>query len=466
MKFCPQCGTTFEPEARFCLECGFDRSSVEPLSSEPHTKSRVSDDEPSSAETTPNSPLSEPESKPLCPQCGTPLIPGDRFCGECGFDAATVTTNAPVVEEVPPEVETPVKQPPASTPETKQFCPQCGSVISTKERFCQECGFDTSTENTAGNTAVETPEQKSAAAEPVYSAPVIEQTPPAWAEPAPAPTPQFQQAKQSVPLNTPPVQAQGPLTKQKTKKSWILPLLVVLIVGALGAGGWFVYTKYFSSEEPEEAVMADTIATVPSPEVDDAPIAEPETVVTETPVQTTQEKPKTTAKPKSKIDEELAKYREKEKSKTTQPTTGTPQTNPNAGVKISAASGGSDIKLEVILEVGRKDEPKNKNPKNPVKLSIQNPTMIVRITTDHYNDGMGTSGGGSITLKDRNGNIMGTYKAKGKSGTKGAPNAIWVAEPYIQLEKGTYYIWDSDSPTWSKNLLGNGFIVVEGYEIK
>jgi hypothetical protein len=115
--------------------------------------------------------------------------------------------------------------------------------------------------------------------------------------------------------------------------------------------------------------------------------------------------------------------------------------------------------------VGRKEDPKNKKPKNPVKLTLEKSTMIVRITTDHYNDGMGTSGAGNITMKDRDGNILGTYKASGKTGKDGAPNAKWVAEPNKMFAKGTYYIWDSDFSTWSKTFMGNGFVIVEGYEL-
>jgi hypothetical protein len=92
--------------------------------------------------------------------------------------------------------------------------------------------------------------------------------------------------------------------------------------------------------------------------------------------------------------------------------------------------------------------------------------MIVRITTDHYNDGMGTAGGGTISIKDRDGNLIGSYRATGRSGTNGTPNAKWVAEPRKLLENGTYYVWDSDFSTWSKTLMGSGFIVVEGYEVK
>jgi len=126
----------------------------------------------------------------------------------------------------------------------------------------------------------------------------------------------------------------------------------------------------------------------------------------------------------------------------------------------------NDNMAEVILKIGKKEDQKNRNPKNPVKLTIKHPTMIVRITTDHYNEGRGTIGAGSISIKDNGGNLIGTFKAKGKSGTMGTPNAKWVVEPHKVLEKGTYYIWDSDVSTWSKNAVGSGFVVVEGYEIK
>lgn len=119
---------------------------------------------------------------------------------------------------------------------------------------------------------------------------------------------------------------------------------------------------------------------------------------------------------------------------------------------------------EVLLEVGRKEEPKSKNPKNPTKLTLKNDTRLIRITTDHFNGGMGTSNAGSITIKDRDGNVMGTYNAFGKKDKNGTPNAKWVAEPNKVLPKGTYFIWDSDFSTWSKNFVGTGFVVVEGYE--
>ena len=75
MKFCPQCGTTFEPEARFCLECGFDRSSVEQVSPAVNLEPEVNIPETGPGIAAPAEvPDSEPETTPACPQCGKALI--------------------------------------------------------------------------------------------------------------------------------------------------------------------------------------------------------------------------------------------------------------------------------------------------------------------------------------------------------------------------------------------------------
>jgi hypothetical protein len=171
--------------------------------------------------------------------------------------------------------------------------------------------------------------------------------------------------------------------------------------------------------------------------------------------------PASDAKPLSRVDQEIAKQRAKGQTQATQAST------PNESAEASATTSANEIVSKIILEVGRKEEPKNKNPKNPSKLTIRKATMITRITTDHYNDGMGTPRGGLITIKDNSGNVKGSFKALGKTGKNGTPSAKWVAEPNIMLEKGTYLISDSDMASWSKTFLGNnGFIVVEGYEIE
>ncbi|MEI6310158.1 MAG: zinc ribbon domain-containing protein, partial [bacterium] len=56
----------------------------------------------------------------LCPTCGSTLIPGQRFCGNCGADSQMTVA------------------PPVAPPAT--FCPSCGRLAIPGQRFCQGCG--------------------------------------------------------------------------------------------------------------------------------------------------------------------------------------------------------------------------------------------------------------------------------------------------------------------------------------
>ena len=465
MKFCPQCGTTFEPDARFCLECGFDRSAIEAITKEPVSMPEVIANESTAASETPlETPGLIPESKPACPQCGTTLVPGDRFCPECGFDTTKLATVVPVVAEevIPPAIP---PEEPSIPAEIKQFCPQCGSVLAADERFCPDCGFDTSTGTAAGTSTFRPVEQPAVNAGSVYTPPAAEPVspPPLAQQPKPVVPPPVQPVSTRSPAHSPNPSMQDAGSNQKKKKSWLIILLVVVGVFALAAGGWFAYDKFLASSQ--EAI-SDTTSIIAIPESTAPDIEIPETETTETTQDVVAYQPKATAKPKSKIDQELEKYKEKEKNKPTQQTTQAQQTKPDLGVKASSNASVKNMLSEIIHEVGRKEDPKSKKPKNPAKFTLKEPTMIVRITTDHYNEGMGTSGLGTISIKDKEGNILGTYKVKGKTGKDGAPNAKWVAEPNKMFEKGTYYIWDSDFSTWSKNFVGSGFVVIEGYEVK
>lgn len=452
MKFCPQCGTTFESGARFCLECGFDRSTVEPMD---QTGTTGSANETNDTEIKPVEPVVEASlpntSSPACPQCGSALVPEDRFCQECGFDtsvlSATVSAEIPkpvepvIVEEtfIPPAV---VEQP-VSPPVHNQFCPQCGFSFDSGNRFCPDCGFDTQAPVVAKTTVIPS---------------VVQPVPP---PPAPKQT-------KPEPAYVPPVRQQEIATHPRKKKTWLWLLIAVLALGALGVVGWYGYNNYFNKpkETPVDTTANQVISDIPA--IDTTKVA-PE--VTEQPAaETTPEQLKATTKPLSRIDQELAKQKAKQQqNKPAQPTnTPSQPTKTDVGkiTSIPTNPTGNDKMAKVIMEIGKKEDPKNKNPKNPSKLMIQKPTMIVRITTDHYNDGMGTSAGGTISIKDRDGNLIGTYRASGKSGKNGTPNAKWVIEPRKKLEKGTYFIWDSDMSTWSKNFVGNGFVVVEGYEVE
>ncbi len=466
MKFCPQCGTAFEPEARFCLECGFDKSTVEPAATpipeihiyEPVTTPVIE----------PVVPESKPELKPACPQCGSKLAPGDRFCQECGFDTSSLLTTesevdqiqqTTVAEEIPPvaiEVNEPDPQ-----PVKQQFCPQCGTSFTPGNRFCLECGYDTIEEKTASESDFHPVEQPEVLFNTPSVSPIIEPSPP-------APKPKQPEPPSPPPVSSkaymPPVTSPETLPRKNGKKMWLWIVLLILGIGTLAAAGWFGYYNF--KKVPDEKPI-DSVANMGIPEL---PSIDTSTIYfdeTEPEAEAVTEPPKTTSKPLSRMDKELAKQRAKNQNTPVPATTTTSQPlKPDPGVKVSPATTPKNYEIKVILEVGRKEEPKYKKPKNSTKLQIQKPTMIARITTDHYNGGMGTSGGGTITIKDHDGNIIGAFRASGKSGNKGAPNAKWVAQPNKMLEKGTYYIWDSDMATWSKNFVGNGFVLVEGYEVK
>lgn len=76
-----------------------------------------------------------------CPNCGTKLVDGDVFCGNCGkrIDAASapfepVFSRAPAEESEPPTKETKPKS--AIT-----RCPACGEIVDKNAVICPSCGF-------------------------------------------------------------------------------------------------------------------------------------------------------------------------------------------------------------------------------------------------------------------------------------------------------------------------------------
>jgi ribosomal protein L32 len=411
----------------------------------------------------------------FCPQCGSSLLPEDRFCQECGFDTSVINPDNNIVPETPAAIiEEPVIGEKPVVPTTVEIpnalnCPKCGTSIADGDRFCPECGFDTTNQQTvatSGFVPVDQP-QEIHKPEPEFIPPVVELPPP----PQPSkPTPVVPPPPQPEPMRPPatahvtPAHTAEPAIKPKGGKSMIWILLLVIGIGILGAAAWYGYNRYISGQN-ETSVDSANVTEVP--EVANMDTASPEPVATEQPAEEAPEKTTapTQSKPKSRVDQELAKYKAKEQTKpSTQPTTQAKQSTPEVGVKVVSSNTVSTQPSKVLLEVGKKEDPKSKNPKNPTKLSISKSTMIVRITTDHYNDGMGTSSAGTISIKDKDGNVVGTFRASGRSGKNGTPNAKWVVEPNKLLAKGTYYIWDSDMTTWSKTFLGSGFVVVEGYE--
>lgn len=97
---CPGCGSSNEPDAKFCASCGAQLIAAQSPSG------GVSQD--------------------TCPHCGLPTRVGDRFCEHCGSPVDRQPAGPPDVAE--------------SAGASKVACPRCHAPNSTASRFCESCG--------------------------------------------------------------------------------------------------------------------------------------------------------------------------------------------------------------------------------------------------------------------------------------------------------------------------------------
>ncbi len=278
-----------------------------------------------------------------------------------------------------------------------KFCPQCGKELVPGDRFCMECGFDTLTmDDQPVNPQLVIPQITSPTVEPPrFISPVVTNSGSAITRPQNSPTP----------------------TSDSSGKSNVLRslLIVFICLAVLGIGGWLTYTQLFKDQPIEKAAVAtlenNTKAVQPSTDNTQISGTDKKFVFV------------FTVNPKS----------------------------------VEAEKQGS-------LQVA-KDNFIDKNPDGATRLIIKRSSIVLKITTDHYNDSKGTANVGSITITGDGGMVIGTYPAKGKAGTDGATNGKWVIEPQVRLDPGIYYIQDSQPSTWSKNTQGVGLLNIEGYEI-
>lgn len=485
MKFCPNCGTTWNPGDRFCSSCGY----------------KIEDEE---------TPVSPPEEKTtetpfnICPSCGAKSDQENRFCENCGFDFLSVPliTPAPEIPAEPVVVE-PVNETPVN------LCPGCSTPISGENRFCENCGFDLVPPIVTEPEQVKVDEIQQPEVEQVPVVPIVEEhiqvpscpdcgkpvvegmrfcencghdfnpvsEPVIIPEPAPVVIPVIQPQPVAAPPT--PVYSQNGQSGlnvdqpfPKKKKGWLWILIGLLAFAGLAAGAWFGYEKLIKNKSAEteavdtldviEDIVADT-AIIDQITADSA-IAD----IEEDAVAENKEVKKPAENQTKKPDKKAEKQKTKEQPKNTEVKPVEPEkkeTDKGGGVKVVVDNTKPVVtNTKILLKYGDNDKPKNNGPKNPLTLTIKKKTVISRITTDHYNDGKGTPSSGSIIIKDKAGNVIGTYKAYGKNHADGTMNAKWIAEPKVALEPGGYYISVSDMKSWSKTLFGYGFIVVEGSE--
>ncbi len=359
-----------------------------------------------------------------------------------------------------------------------KFCPQCGKSLTPDNRFCEECGYDTLLENQA---PVEPPVTQPVVPQPAIpvveepAVPVTEQVEPSGTTQVP---PQ-QEATRPIPPILADRAHQSPANTKKGNNKLIWILIGIIGVAALCAVGWFGYTKFIKSQ-PSDVIAADPSIMIDESTSSDTAKATNTSQATQDSLKRVQAiaavpEEKTTSE--AKKENQAAKPSSKNKpatkptAKQHNPANQTPNPEPKPQAKqgsvitVKQSDYTPEKTLTTLFSSNNRETPKYKNPKNPVRFSVSKPCMIIRVSTDHFNEDKGTTNVGSITILDKNKKVIGTYKARGKNGSNGTTNGKWVAEPRISLEKGTYFIMDSDPSTWSKNFFGTGFVEVEGYEL-
>jgi hypothetical protein len=135
MTYCPECGKTVAPNAKFCRNCGASQA-----------------DEAGG----PSAPAIASPDKARCPSCGSPLSPDVKFCGKCG---AKKPEAIPVPAAVP------------ASPAPKAFCAACSAPPEPGMKFCGSCGAPAEASSPAA-PAQATPAQTQAQTVPAQAVPV------------------------------------------------------------------------------------------------------------------------------------------------------------------------------------------------------------------------------------------------------------------------------------------------------
>lgn len=309
------------------------------------------------------------------------------------------------------------------------FCPNCGSSILPDDVFCQDCGY-----NLKEGTSAKPTENASEATAEEFSNPV-------------------EKTSQPEAVVIQPNQA-APEISEKKKTSLVLIIIAIVVgVGILVAGGWFGYNKFIKKgKQPEQANIgapADTSKASQSlPEKTDT-------------VTKSEQPEKTDANQKTPAKQNVVVQNNPPANQKQVPQAPPPKPANQNVPNVSNAN------VIVILEIANIKAVEN-NPTKPSKIEIKKNTKITKITNYHWNNGLGTTKTGTISLlcltKPNVSKLYGPYFTYGVAGQGGVKNANWICEPNVVLPPGTYQVVDSYTETWSQNRDSKrrGFTKVEG----
>ena len=159
----------------------------------------------------------------FCRNCGSVQAPGVKFCTECG---------APIPQEEQPVTRS------APAAQQRAFCPRCGSEVQPGAAFCASCGgaLGTNAQTYIGPQTDPYAGSPGGAAYPAASG---------------NRTQQFVTQQQQVRA----AQQQAQQAQPPKKKKKLIPIIAVLLVVALGVGGFFAY-RHFSKNKVADAYSA------------------------------------------------------------------------------------------------------------------------------------------------------------------------------------------------------------------
>lgn len=246
---CPQCGAAHPADAKFCKQCGhaFVAAAApppaipagDPGATIPGYGAQSGPSTPPPAPVPPAAAAAE-----ACPHCGTPRVPGVRFCKLCGqpFEDAIAPPPAPAA---PVDEDSTVFKPvrPADAP------PPAAAPTAELPGANEVAGAATSLDELLAAP----PAGTAAGATPVGTPPAAAVTPP------------------------PPVRPVAPVARANSGlPGWLIGVIVAVVLIVVGGAAAFAYVKFFHHAQPAETAAETPVASAPAATdtpVNSAPIA-------------------------------------------------------------------------------------------------------------------------------------------------------------------------------------------------